>query len=130
LFFHSHQDLVTCNTGIVHQYRGGAERAVDLTDQAGRTLRIETSEGVTVAEAYDGLPSVGETGIRYRVASLALTADGAARLGRPDLAGATLGTGKNVMSLSNQHGVILELKASTQGAALSVGVDGLIVTMK
>jgi len=45
-------------------------------------------------------------------------------------AGATLGTGKNVMSLSNQHGVILELKASTQGAALSVGVDGLIVTMK
>jgi hypothetical protein len=45
-------------------------------------------------------------------------------------AGATVGTGKNVMSLSNQHGVIMELKASTEGVALSVGVDGLIVTMK
>jgi hypothetical protein len=45
-------------------------------------------------------------------------------------AGATLGTGKNVMSLSNKHGVIMELKASTEGAALSVGVDGLVVTMK
>ena len=45
-------------------------------------------------------------------------------------AGATLGTGKNVMSMSNEHGVIMELKASTEGAALSVGVDGLIVTMK
>ena len=45
-------------------------------------------------------------------------------------AGATLGTGKNVMSLSNQHGVIMELKASTEGVALSVGVDGMIVKMK
>ena len=45
-------------------------------------------------------------------------------------AGATLGTGKNVMSLSNQHGVIMELKASTEGVALSVGVDGMIVSMK
>jgi len=45
-------------------------------------------------------------------------------------AGATVGTGKSVMSLSNQHGVIMELKASTKGAALSVGVDGMVVTMK
>jgi hypothetical protein len=44
--------------------------------------------------------------------------------------GVTVGTGKNVMSLSNEHGVILELRASTRGAALSVGVDGLVVKMK
>ena len=34
------------------------------------------------------------------------------------------------MRLSNQHGVILDLKASTKGVALALGVDGLIVTMK
>ena len=45
-------------------------------------------------------------------------------------AGITAGTGTNVMSLSNQHGVIMELKASTEGVALSVGVDGMIVKMK
>jgi hypothetical protein len=67
-------------------------RVVLPADADGRVIRIETPEGVTVAEAHDGLPSLGETGIRYRVASLALTADGAARLGRPDLAGASLGT--------------------------------------
>lgn len=45
-------------------------------------------------------------------------------------AGATVGSGKSVMRLSNQNGVILDLKASTEGAALSIGVDGLIISMK
>jgi hypothetical protein len=44
-------------------------------------------------------------------------------------AGATLGKGTGAMRLSNQHGVILDLKASSRGAALSVGVDGLIISM-
>ena len=45
-------------------------------------------------------------------------------------AGATLGEGKGVMSLSNQHGVIMELRFSGEGVALSVGADGMIVSMK
>jgi len=45
-------------------------------------------------------------------------------------AGATLGTGKGAVRLSNQHGVILDLKFSSKGIALSIGADGMIVTMK
>jgi hypothetical protein len=46
-------------------------------------------------------------------------------------AGATLGSGKAAISLTNtKSGAILELKASTEGAALSLGVDGMIVTLK
>ena len=46
-------------------------------------------------------------------------------------AGATLGNkGKGAMRLSNQHGVILDLKSSSKGAALSLGADGVIISMK
>ncbi len=45
-------------------------------------------------------------------------------------AGATVGKGKGYMTLSNKHGVIMELKFSGQGVALSVGADGMIVRMK
>ena len=45
-------------------------------------------------------------------------------------AGATLGKGKSSMSLSNSKGVIIDLKSSNQGAALSLGVDGMILSLK
>ena len=45
-------------------------------------------------------------------------------------AGATLGKGKGVMSLSNGNGVIMELRFKGEGVALSVGADGMIVSMK
>lgn len=45
-------------------------------------------------------------------------------------AGATVGTGKGVLSLSNQHGVILELESTSEGVALSIGVDGMSITLK
>jgi hypothetical protein len=45
-------------------------------------------------------------------------------------AGATVGQGKGAMSLSNQHGVIMELRFGGEGIALSVGADGMIVSMK
>ena len=45
-------------------------------------------------------------------------------------AGATLGEGKGVMSLSNGNGVIMELRFKGKGVALSVGADGMIVSMK
>jgi hypothetical protein len=46
-------------------------------------------------------------------------------------AGLTIGEGKIGISLTNtKTGAILELKASTKGAALSVGVDGMIITLK
>ena len=44
--------------------------------------------------------------------------------------GATLVKGKGSMRLSNEHGVILSLKASSKGVALAIGADGLIVSMK
>ena len=44
--------------------------------------------------------------------------------------GATLGKGKGSMRLSNQNGVILDLKASMSGAALSIGVDGMVIALK
>ena len=44
--------------------------------------------------------------------------------------GATAGTAsKGKMSLSNEHGVIMELKFSGEGLALSLGADGMIVRM-
>jgi hypothetical protein len=44
--------------------------------------------------------------------------------------GAAVVKGKGAMRLSNQHGVILDLKASAKGAALSLGADGVIISMK
>jgi hypothetical protein len=44
--------------------------------------------------------------------------------------GATVGKGKGRMRLSNQHGVILDLKASSSGVALSLGAEGVIISMK
>jgi hypothetical protein len=45
-------------------------------------------------------------------------------------AGATLGKGKSSMTLSNNNGVIIDLKSSNTGVALSLGVDGMILTLK
>ena len=46
-------------------------------------------------------------------------------------AGATVGDkGGGYVSLSNSKGVIMDLKFSGEGVALSVGVDGMIVSMK
>ena len=45
-------------------------------------------------------------------------------------AGATLGEGKSSLSLSNKHGVIIDLKSSNKGAALQLGVDGMILSLK
>ena len=44
--------------------------------------------------------------------------------------GATMGKGKGLTRLSNENGVIMDLKTSMEGVALSVGVDGMIVKMK
>lgn len=45
-------------------------------------------------------------------------------------AGATVGKGKSALSLSNEHGVILELASTNEGVALSIGVDGMSIQMK
>jgi hypothetical protein len=45
-------------------------------------------------------------------------------------AGATVGKGKGNLSLSNKHGVIMDLKFSGKGVALSLGADGMSVRMK
>ena len=45
-------------------------------------------------------------------------------------AGATLGKGKGYLSLSNNNGVIMELKFSSEGVALTLGADGMVVSMK
>jgi len=45
-------------------------------------------------------------------------------------AGVTMGKGKGAMRLSNGNGVILDLKMSSKGLALSLGADGMVITMK
>ena len=45
-------------------------------------------------------------------------------------AGLTVGVGKAALSLGNGKGVELDLKASTSGAALSLGADGMIISLK
>ena len=45
-------------------------------------------------------------------------------------AGVTIGKGTGVMRLSNNNGVILDLRSNNRGAALSVGVDGLVISLK
>ena len=45
-------------------------------------------------------------------------------------AGVTVGTGKGVLELSNSKCVVIELKSSTEGIALSVGLDGMSIKLK
>lgn len=44
-------------------------------------------------------------------------------------AGVTVGKGKGYLSLSNKNGVIMDLKFHGEGVALSVGMDGMVVSM-
>ena len=45
--------------------------------------------------------------------------------------GITVGSkSKGYLALSNQHGVIMELKFSGKGLAMSTGVDGMVVSLK
>lgn len=44
--------------------------------------------------------------------------------------GVTVGKGKGQMALSNSKNVIMELKTSMVGAALSLGLDGMSVQLK
>lgn len=43
--------------------------------------------------------------------------------------GATLGQGKGSMRLGNKNGVTIDLKFSSKGAGLSLGVDGMVLTL-
>ena len=44
--------------------------------------------------------------------------------------GATLGKGQSVLELANTKGVHMSLRASNTGAALSLGGDGMVITLK
>jgi len=46
-------------------------------------------------------------------------------------AGITVGKGKGVQELTNaKTGVVMELKFSSQGVALTIGADGMVVKLK
>lgn len=45
-------------------------------------------------------------------------------------AGVTVGAGKGVLELSNSKCVVIELNSSTEGVALSVGLDGMSIKLK
>lgn len=45
-------------------------------------------------------------------------------------AGVTLGSGTSYLKLGNAKGVTLDLRASTKGVALSLGVDGMVITLE
>jgi len=44
--------------------------------------------------------------------------------------GVTIGKGKGQIELSNSKCVVIELKSSTEGLALSVGLDGMSLKLK
>lgn len=73
-----------------------------------------------------GVQKINAIGVVYNLDKLA-DFNGAYVQGR---AGITVGKGKGTIELSNSKCVVIELKSSTEGLALSVGLDGMSVKLK
>ena len=73
-----------------------------------------------------GVQTINAVGVVYNLENLEdfSGAYGQAR------AGITVGKGKGAITLSNPQCVVIELKSSTEGVALSVGVDGMNIKLK
>ena len=89
-------------------------------------------QGKTHAFKVEGL-SVGEVGVTRATASgnvfnLKKLADFNGTYAAGGAAG-TVGGGAGISAMKNQNGVVVELKSTTQGANLKVGVDGIRLTL-
>ena len=73
-----------------------------------------------------GISTMNAVGVVYNLNNLE-DFNGAYLQGR---VGATVGSGKNTLDISNTKGVIMQLKGSSEGLALSLGADGLSVKLK
>ena len=73
-----------------------------------------------------GIQSVNAVGVVYNMEKLS-DFEGTYTQSR---IGITVGKGKGQMALGNSNGVIIELKSSNKGIALSTGADGLKITLK
>lgn len=73
-----------------------------------------------------GVQTINAVGVVYNLENLE-DFSGAYGQGR---AGITVGKGKGAITLSNPQCVVIELKSSTEGIALSVGVDGMNIKLK
>lgn len=73
-----------------------------------------------------GVQNINAVGVVYNLDNLE-DFNGAYVQGR---AGVTVGTGKGVLELSNSKCVVIELKSSSEGVALSVGLDGMSLQLK
>ncbi len=73
-----------------------------------------------------GIQSVNAVGVVYNMEKLS-DFNGVYTQSR---IGITVGKGKGQMALGNSNGVIIELKSSNKGVALSTGADGLKITLK
>ena len=73
-----------------------------------------------------GVQSINAVGAVYNMDSLS-DFEGTYAQAR---AGVTVGEGSGVIELSNSKGVVMELKSSGKGVALSLGADGMTIKMK
>jgi len=73
-----------------------------------------------------GVQSINAVGAVYNLTDVSKFA-GTYVQARAGITAGSAGGGK--MALSNEHGVIMELKFSGKGLALSLGADGMIVSM-
>ncbi len=73
-----------------------------------------------------GIQSVNAVGVVYNMEKLS-DFNGVYTQSR---IGITVGKGKGQMALGNSNGVIIELKSSLKGIALSTGADGIKITLK
>jgi hypothetical protein len=88
--------------------------------------------GKTYAVKIEGL-SVGEAGVTRATAkadvyNLVKVEDFSGNYAAVS-AGATVGGGGGVTVLRNQHGVVIELLSTTQGASVMLGVEGIRLTL-
>jgi hypothetical protein len=91
-----------------------------------------TYGGKTYPVKVDGL-SVGEVGVSRATAvatvkNLQKLSDFSGNYVAAG-AGATAGGGADVAVMRNQNGVVIEIKSTTQGANLKLGVDGVRLTL-
>jgi hypothetical protein len=89
----------------------------------GRSIPIAV-KGLSVGDV--GARSITASGEVYHLTQLSDFAGNYTAVG----AGATLAGGGSVAAMRNDHGVVIELRSTTKGVNVNLGVDGMAVSLK
>ena len=94
---------------------------------------VLTTRGKRYTFAVQGLEvgAVGVSKVRAtgQVYYLRRVADFAGTYGAAE-GGATVGAGAGVLTMRNEHGVVINLQSAQQGVKLTAGVGGITITLK